>query len=455
MSRTKNCIKEFRELILVLKTLPKNPYLHHYSLNKIIERRIRILVIYLVGTILHIALNFGIILVSLNRLNYSINFLILLGVTLKATYYQQQVILFFFAIIIIPFYILTLVSSESVQDRYNIVFLTPLSRQQIVIGLLSCRLILPFIGIILHLPITIICLSINSVKISYVLITTFTMLLTVLLFSIIAFRIALFDSNGNGGDMLSFLFVAIIMIMIAVITFSQCSIKKSEKINTVASVSPISILHNQNYQIFTKHFQFFILPNKVRKLYFTHRFGLKEVDSVVKLNESIGELAELIHSNVNNVLQSESNIKQLFEYYISTYNNNKERLRNEIDLKVEIDLKLKQLRADIQQDSQDNGINNPIYLFKNISQFATYAQSVGMDFEFTEKYLTRIKNEIGLLLPKILISKQPISLLDNSLFMGSSVRHVQIFWISLIYTVISELILISVGYYSIVRKIID
>ena len=103
------------------------------------------------------------------------------------TYLQQQACLFIIAAIVIPIATLMNFVKEKEQNHIAFILLTPLNHHQIILGLLLQNIITLFLGIILHLPITLLCFFINNVEASYIILTTIDLLITSLFFSIIIF----------------------------------------------------------------------------------------------------------------------------------------------------------------------------------------------------------------------------------------------------------------------------
>ncbi|MCP4111961.1 MAG: ABC transporter permease [Desulfobacteraceae bacterium] len=184
MNREKSWASDF---FVALKTINRNPYLIH-RIKKICKPKILFYIIsgYIVFTIAHIAINWKTFLFTSSEGIASLT-----DLALQTTYLQQQSLLFIVATIVIPVFTVIGIIKENANKHLPFIRLTPLSKHQIIIGILSRELVLVLLGIALHLPITIISLLMNNVEFSYVIVTTLNLLLETMMFLLIAFIIGL------------------------------------------------------------------------------------------------------------------------------------------------------------------------------------------------------------------------------------------------------------------------
>ncbi len=202
MNKDKSWLTEF---YIALKTLSRNPFLKR-RISKIGKPKIFLYIIlgYFVFTSAHIAINWKTFSFASNE-----GIALVIDLALQTIYLQQQSLLFIFSTIAIPVLTVIDVIREKANKHMPFVRLTPLSKHQIVIGILSQHLVFALLGIVLHLPITIISLLMDNVEFSYVVVTTCSLLIETILFISIAFLIGLLC---NENLLLGFLTILAILI---------------------------------------------------------------------------------------------------------------------------------------------------------------------------------------------------------------------------------------------------
>jgi len=162
---------------------------------------------------------------------------------LQTTYLQQQTLLFIVAILVIPLVTAIRIFQEQTNNRLRFVHLTPLSHHEVVLGLIARDNIFLLFGIILHLPLTLICLFSGNVTFMHVIMTTYDLLMTAILFSSMSFMANLFLYYTDKKTMTLFGGIIVCVLLLYFMGFNELGIIKT---NTL--ISPFRFMSRQGLQ---------------------------------------------------------------------------------------------------------------------------------------------------------------------------------------------------------------